>query len=46
MLKNPEKILTDDEKLAIDYFHGRGICKKYQDPKIRPNIYMILDKLF
>ena len=39
LLKNPEKLLTDDEKFAIDYFHGRGTCEKFQDPKTRPNLY-------
>ena len=38
LLKNHEKWLTDEEKFAIDYFHGRGIYKKYQDPKIPPNV--------
>ena len=39
LLKNPEKLLTDDEKFAIDYFHGRGTFKKSHDPKTRPNLY-------
>ena len=39
LLKNPEKLLTDDERFAIDYFHGRGTCEKFQDPKTQPNLY-------
>ena len=38
MLKNHEKWLTDEEKSALDYFHERGIYKKYQNPKIPPNV--------
>jgi len=38
LLKNHEKWLTDEEKSTLDYFHGRGIYKKYQDPKISPNV--------
>ena len=38
-LNNPENILTREEQLAIDYFHGRGVCGKYQDPTISINIY-------
>ena len=33
MLKNHEKWLRDEEKSALDYFHGIGIYKKYQDPR-------------
>ena len=39
LLKNHEKWLTDEEKFALDYFHGRGIYKKYQDPKTLPNVH-------
>ena len=39
LLKNPEKLLTDDEKFAVDYFHRRGTCEKFQDPKTPPNIF-------
>ena len=28
LLKNPEKWLTDEEKSAINYFHGRGDLQK------------------
>jgi hypothetical protein len=38
LLKIPENFLTDEEKSAIDYFHGRGDYKKYQDPKVFPNL--------
>jgi hypothetical protein len=38
LLKNHEKWLTDEEKFAIDFFEGRGICKKHQDPTIPPNL--------
>ncbi len=38
MLKPHENWLIDEEKSAIDYFHGRGKYKKYQDPKTPPNL--------
>ena len=38
LLNNYQKWLTDEEKSAIDYFHGTGIYAKFQDPKIPPNI--------
>lgn len=38
LLKNSEKLLTDEEKFAVDYFHGRGLCEKFQDPKMFPNV--------
>lgn len=38
-LENHEKWLTDEERFAIDYFHGEGIYKKYQDPKTPPKIF-------
>ena len=33
------KFLTEEEKSARDYFHGKGIYKKYQDFKTPPNIF-------
>jgi hypothetical protein len=39
LLENTEKGLTDEEKFSLDYFYGRGICEKLQDPKTSPNIY-------
>jgi len=39
LLKIPENLLTDEEKSAINYFHGRGDYKKYQDPKVSPNLF-------
>jgi len=38
LLKDHEKWLTDEETSALDYFHGRGIYKKYQNPKTPPNV--------
>jgi sRNA-binding regulator protein Hfq len=38
LLDNYQKWLTDEEKSAINYFHGIGIYAKFQDPKITPNI--------
>ena len=38
LLNNYQKWLTDEEKSAINYFHGTGIYAKFQDPKIPPNI--------
>lgn len=38
LLNNYQKWLTAEEKSAIEYFHGTGIDKKFQDPKTRPNI--------
>ena len=37
--ENYEKLLTDEEKLSIDYFRGTGIYAKLQDPKVSPNIF-------
>jgi len=39
LLKPHEKWLTDEEKFAIEYFHGKGIYKKYQDPKTPSNLF-------
>ena len=39
MLNKYQKLLTDEEKSAIAYFHGTGIYAKYQDPNIPPSIY-------
>ena len=30
---------TKEELDAIDYFHGTGSYKKYQDPSMKPNIF-------
>lgn len=38
LLNNYQKLLTDEEKSAIDYFHGTGIYANFQDCKVPPNI--------
>lgn len=38
LLNNHEKWLTKEEKSAIDYFNGKGIYKKWQDPQTPPNL--------
>ncbi len=30
---------TKEELDAIDYFHGTGIYRKHQDPRVKPNIF-------
>ena len=39
MLNNYQKLLTAEEKSAIDYFRGTGIYTKFQDPNIPSTIY-------
>ena len=39
LLNDYEKLLTDQERSSINYFHGIGIYKKYQDPSIPPNLF-------
>ena len=38
-IKDTSKFYTKQELDAIDYFHGTGFYKKYQDPAIKPNIF-------
>lgn len=35
----PEKVLSFQEKDAIDYFKGPGSYEKYQRPRVKPNIF-------
>jgi hypothetical protein len=44
-LKNHEKWLTEEEKFALDYFHGRGIYKKYQPPNVLDTRQTFLKKM-
>jgi len=30
---------TEDEQDAMDYFSGKGLYQKYQDPSVKPNIF-------
>ena len=38
-IKDTSKFYTKQELDAIDYFHGTGFYKKYQDPAMKPNIF-------
>ena len=38
MLENHERWLTKEERSAIDYFHGKGIYKKWQHFQTPPNL--------
>lgn len=38
-VKDTSKSYTKQELDAIDYFHGTGFYKKYQDPAMKPNIF-------
>ena len=38
-IKDTSKFYTKQELDAIDYFHGTGSYKKYQDPAMKPNIF-------
>jgi hypothetical protein len=33
------KLLTHQEKDALDYFRGTGFYAHYQNPKVKPNIF-------
>ena len=39
LLNDYQKLLTAEEKSAIDYFQGTGIYAKFQDYNTPPNIY-------
>ena len=38
-IKENSNLYTKKELDAIDYFHGTGSYKKYQDPAMKPNIF-------
>ena len=38
-IKENSNYYTKKELDAIDYFHGNDFYQKYQDPKLKPNIY-------
>ena len=38
-IKENSNLYTKKELDAIDYFHGTGSYKKYQDPVMKPNIF-------
>lgn len=38
-IKENSNYYTKKELDAIDYFHGNGFYQKYEDPKLKPNIF-------
>jgi hypothetical protein len=38
-IKENSNLYTKEELDAIDYFQGTGFYQKYQDPKLKPNIF-------
>lgn len=38
-IQENSNLYTKEELDAVNYFHGTGFYKKYQDPAMKPNIF-------